>query len=102
VPGDEDTEGAERQLEDIFGVKRGKRKGENEFVNAKLEFVPGKLGKSEGLVEICIGVEGKVTLSNILGRANRMGVLGNDGTVEMLGVRWKFVLFDGGREKSRL
>ena len=102
APGDDDTEGAARQWEEIFGVKRGRRKGENEFVNAKLEFISGKQGEAEGLEEICIGVEGKVALSDILGRANRMGVLRNDGTVEMLGVKWKFVPFEVGREKSKL
>jgi hypothetical protein len=101
TPGDEDTEGAARQWEDIFGVRRGKRKGESEFVNAKLRFIPGKQGETDGLVEICIGVEGKIAWSNILGRANRAGVLGNDGIVDMLGVRWKFVLLEG-QEKSRL
>lgn len=102
APGDEDTEGAARQWEDTFGVKRRKLKGENEFTNARLKFIPGETRKSEGLVEVCIGVEGKVALSNILGRANRMGVLGNDGTVEMVGVRWKFVLFEEGLQKSKL
>jgi hypothetical protein len=101
APGDEDTESAARQWEDTFGIKRGKIKGESEFLNAKLKFIPGKQGERDGLIELCIGVEGKVAWSNVLGRANRAGVLGNDGIVDMVGVRWKFVLLEGG-EKSKL
>jgi hypothetical protein len=101
APGNEDTDGAARQWEDVFGVKRGTSKGQNEFVNAKLKFIPGMQGERDGLVEICIGVEGNVAWSNVLGRADRAGVLGNDGIVDMVGVRWKFVLLEGG-EKSKL
>jgi len=100
-PGDEDTEGAVRQWEDTFGVKSGKSKRESEFMNARLQFLSGKQEERDGLVELCIGVEGKVAWSNVLGRANRAGVLGNDGIVDMLGVRWKFVLLEG-QERSKL
>ncbi|TVY55736.1 hypothetical protein LSUE1_G007524, partial [Lachnellula suecica] len=61
-PANEDIEGAAEQWENIFGVKRGKVSGENEFTNANLQFIPGKSGEHEGLVEVCIGVEGKARL----------------------------------------
>jgi len=102
APGDDGVEGAARQWEDVFGVVRGKRGGENEFVNARLDFVPGIQGQAGGLVEICIGVEGHIALGDMLVRAKRMGVLGGDGAVEMLGVRWDFVLFEEGQVNSRL
>ncbi|TVY46448.1 hypothetical protein LOCC1_G005653, partial [Lachnellula occidentalis] len=97
APGDADVEGAARQWEDVFGVVRGKRQGEgaSEFVNARLGFIPGMRGEAEGLVQICIGVQGTIALSGILDRAKRIGVLGRDGAVQMLGVRWDFVLFEG-------
>ncbi|TVY89133.1 hypothetical protein LAWI1_G003566 [Lachnellula willkommii] len=101
APGDADVEGAARQWEDVFGVVRGRRTGESGFVNARLGFVAGVLGESGGLVEVGVGVDGDVALSGILERAERMGVLGRDGAVEMLGVRWKFVLL-GEDVKSRL
>lgn len=102
APGDADIEAAARQWEDVFGVVRGERKGESEFANARLQFVSGVTGESGGLVEMCVGVEGNIALSGVLDRAERMGVLGGDGVVEMLGVRWKFVLFEEEQVKSRL
>jgi hypothetical protein len=106
APGDHDVEGAARQWEDLFGVKRV-GKGEAGFTNARMLFLAGHDGEKEGLKEIVVGVEGVEQLSGILKRAGIEGLQileerGRAGTLWMLGVRWRFVLLDEGRIKSQL
>lgn len=106
APGDHDVEGAARQWEGLFGVKRV-GKGEVGFTNARMLFLEGKGGEKEGLKEIVIGVEGEERLSGILNRARIEGLeiegeLGGAKSFPMLGVRWRFILLDQGRIKSQL
>jgi hypothetical protein len=98
-PGETDTQAAAKQWEETFGIKRN---GDTiEFTQARLGFVKGEEGKSEGITEIRIGVEGQKRMEEILWRAKFEGLsVDKDGLVEMLGVRWKFVLAGG--EKSKI
>ena len=90
APGDQDTEGAARQWEKLFGVRR--KGAASEFVNMQLRFIAGEEGKSEGLVGIVVGVEGKERLHGIFERTRREGLaVDEEGWVEMLGVKWAFV-----------
>ncbi|KAH6679096.1 hypothetical protein B0J14DRAFT_579997 [Halenospora varia] len=93
TPGDDDIVGATRQWENLFGVPRGDTKGECQFTNAKLIFLPGREGEKDGLIEVCIGAETDAQLTDINVRAKANGVLNEDGQVEMIGIRWKFILF---------
>jgi hypothetical protein len=53
------------------------------------------------LVEVVIGVEGKDRLNGILERARMEGlVFDGEKRVEMLGVKWRFILV-GGSEGGR-
>ena len=106
APGDHDVEGAARQWEGLFGVKRVGTE-EVGFTNARMLFLEGDGGEKEGLKEIVVGVEGEEQLSGILKRAGIEGLQvleerGRAGTLWMLGVRWRFVLLDEGRIKSQL
>jgi len=85
APGDEDVVGASKQWEGLFGVKRVSDT-EVGFTNAKMGFVEGRDGMNEGLVEVVIGVEGLV--------------FDGEKRVEMLGVKWRFILV-GGSEGGR-
>jgi hypothetical protein len=105
APGDHDVEGAARQWEYLFGVKRAAR-GEVGFTNARMLFLEGSDGEKEGLKEIVVGVEGEEKLSGLLERAGSEGLQiveepGRAGTFAILGVRWRFVLLDA-RIKSQL
>ncbi|KUJ12325.1 uncharacterized protein LY89DRAFT_592825 [Mollisia scopiformis] len=92
APGDRDTSAAAEQWEGIFGVSKGKREGEIEFTNATMSFIPGEQEKSEGIVEIVIGVEGQERLSGIQRRATEEGLKFTDsGCIDMLGIRWRFL-----------
>jgi len=92
APGDHNIDAAAKQWEDLFGVPTGKREGEIEFTNAKLGFVPGQQGKSEGIVEIVIGVEGRERLNGIYTTAREEGLkVDDEGCVDMLGVKWRFL-----------
>ncbi|KAE8453243.1 hypothetical protein EG329_011310 [Mollisiaceae sp. DMI_Dod_QoI] len=96
APGDHGVGAAAKQWEDVFGVQRCKREGEIEFTNAKMGFLPGEQGKSEGIVEIAIGVEGREGLNGIYTRARKEGLKVDDkGHVDMLGVRWRFLWLGG-------
>jgi hypothetical protein len=104
---DRDVEGAARQWESLFGVKRVGRR-EVGFTNARMLFLEGKEGESEGLKEIVVGIEGRKKLQGVLRRARGEGfevneeAEGNGGTFAMLGVRWRFVLLEEGPIKSQL
>jgi hypothetical protein len=92
APGDKDVAGAAKQWERLFGVKRV-NDTEVGFTNAKMGFVEGKEGMNEGLVEIMIGVEGRERLKGILERAKKEGlVFDGEKRVEMLGLKWRFIL----------
>jgi hypothetical protein len=88
-PGDYDHEAASREWEAIFGVARSRDL--LAFTNARLGFIPGKEGLTEGLVSITIGVKGKDKLDAIQKRAQEAGVKGDTG-IEMCGVQWNFAL----------
>ena len=95
--GDHGHEAAARQWEEIFGVARSRDL--LAFTNARIGFVPGKEGHSEGLVSITVGVKGEEKLAAILNRAKQIDAF-NDGHVTMCGVRWNFVLT--GHENAKL
>lgn len=103
APGDANTCGAAKQWEDIFGVERSdERDNELNFTNATMIFVAGEEGKSEGLVEMVIGVEGKDRIDGILARGRSEGLgVDNEGIVKMLGVRWKFVPLERGGDVGK-
>ncbi|KAK0103508.1 hypothetical protein ONS95_005529 [Cadophora gregata] len=96
--GDGDVEGAAKKWEEIFGVARGKRSDELGFTNAKLRFCKGEKGRNEGLVEVGIAVEGMERRDGILKRAEWEGLKIQGGVLEMLGIRWRFTIYDGRQE----
>ncbi|KEF55193.1 uncharacterized protein A1O9_08847 [Exophiala aquamarina CBS 119918] len=100
APGQSDTEGAARQWQDYFGI--GRARSDLVFTNAKLKFVPGVDGLPEGLESITIEVKGKDIFDKMLDIASKEGLCG-DGWVNMLGVKWYFILKDekGGAGKDR-
>ena len=97
APGDRNTEAAARQWEGIFGVRR--IQNGLAFTNARLRFVPGEKGKSEGIASITIAVDGGKELNDIWDRAKEMGLC-RDGWIDMLGIRWYLARASDG--KSRL
>jgi hypothetical protein len=99
APGDVDTEGASRQWEKIFGV--GMSRDLVAFTNARMGFIRGQEGKSEGLDSITITVNGGDKMDAILERASEEGICG-DGWINMCGVKWFFAYAGGGRAPSRL
>jgi len=101
---DQDVKGATRKWEEIFGVRRGEKGDELEFTNARLRFCEGVEGRSEGLVEVSITVEGRGKRDEILARARTEGLHVEGEVVEMLGVRWKFTMYGakGQVENSKL
>jgi hypothetical protein len=100
-PGEEDTQGAAKQWEDVLGAKA--QGAEVIFTTARMGFVKGVEGQPEGIVEIRIGVQGRETLKGIFERATEEGLKVDErqGLVSMLGVRFIFVEFSG-EAKSRL
>jgi hypothetical protein len=103
---DRDVEGAARQWESLFGVKKV-GKGEVGFTNARMEFLEGKEGEGDGLKEVIVGVGGREELEGILRRARAEGLQvmnerGGGGTFTMLGVKWRIVLLEDGTIKSQL
>lgn len=89
APGRTDTDAAARQWQQYFGIKRDG--SDLIFTNARLRFVPGVEGQSEGLESIVIAVKGKPRLEGILQNVKRKGLCG-DGWTNLLGVKWYFVL----------
>jgi hypothetical protein len=98
-PGDLGHEAAAREWEGMFGVAR--IRDLLAFTNARLGFIPGKKGQSEGLVSITIGVKGKSEYDAILKRARDAG-LWNDGGIDMCGVRWHLALTGHGASQGKL
>ncbi|KAF2432899.1 hypothetical protein EJ08DRAFT_608169 [Tothia fuscella] len=95
APGQTDTEAASRYWQDTFGV--GMSRDLLAFTNARMGFVRGVEGRSEGLESITIGVDGVGRLEGIWEKARREGVA-REGYVEMCGVKW-FFHNAGGRSK---
>ena len=93
APGDWDTEAASRQWETIFGV--GMSRDLVAFTNARMGFVRGQEGQSEGLESITITVNGGDRMDGILQRAKQEGVLEEDGSLRMLNVKW-YIRYAGG------
>ncbi|KAF2200301.1 hypothetical protein GQ43DRAFT_432638 [Delitschia confertaspora ATCC 74209] len=98
-PGDVGHEAAAKQWEDIFGVTRSRDL--LAFTNARLGFIRGLEGQPEGLASITVGVNGKDKLAGILERASEKGLCG-DGWINMIGVKWYFVLTGVGDSKGKL
>ncbi|KAL5318600.1 hypothetical protein ACEPPN_013663 [Leptodophora sp. 'Broadleaf-Isolate-01'] len=96
-----DVEGAARKWEDIFGAGRRKGVGELLFTNAKMVFLRGENGAREGLVEVGIAVEGRERRDGIFKRAREEGLRVDGDVVEMLGIRWKFMVLDRRVEKKK-
>ncbi|KAI8931559.1 hypothetical protein NX059_011214 [Plenodomus lindquistii] len=88
-PGNVDHGGASRQWEEIFGV--GRSRDLLAFTNARLGFVAGRKGLSEGLVSITIGVSDQEKLNALEERARAAGVH-RGGHLEMCGVKWYLCL----------
>jgi len=96
APGDNDTEGAARQWEEMFGVPRN---GDRlTFTNARVQFTPGVQGQPEGLVSVTVAVKGEKNLQGIVERASKEGLWGG-GWINMVGVKWSFLLEDGSKSK---
>jgi len=87
-PSDHDTIGAARQWEETFGVVR--RNDLLCYTNARMGFVAGIKGQSDGIHSITLAVDGKERLDRMLWAATEEGICG-DGWVNMLGVRWYFI-----------
>ncbi|OJD11013.1 hypothetical protein ACJ73_09631, partial [Blastomyces percursus] len=96
APGDEDTDAALKQWEETFGISRGAE--HLQFTNARMRFVPGMEGRSEGFTDVTIAVRGEERLRGIFDRAREVGVPAGDGWVDMLGCKWHFVMASGKRE----
>lgn len=89
APDDADTLGAARQWEGTFGVVRvgdGLR-----FTNARMGFVAGVRGESEGIQSVTVAVEGRERLERMVWAAKNEGVFDERGFAKMVGVRWYFV-----------
>ncbi|KIV97450.1 hypothetical protein PV10_01201 [Exophiala mesophila] len=92
APGNTNIQAAAQRWNHLFGVPS--QANNLLFTNAKLDFVNGVQGQPEGLERITIQVDGKDRLERILNIARREGVY-KDGAVEMLGVKWNFIVGDG-------
>ena len=90
-PDDKDTHGAAMQWENILGVKSVGLGVQ--FTNGRMEFVKGAIGVPEGIIDVTIGVDGKIKLSDVLERARAEGCLVDEclSAVDILGVRFFFV-----------
>ncbi|OAX81462.1 hypothetical protein ACJ72_04201 [Emergomyces africanus] len=98
APGDGDIDAALKQWEETFGISRGPES--LQFTNARMRFLSGMQGQSEGLAGITIAVQGEGRLKGIFDRARELNLPLGDGWVDMLGVRWCFVAPDRGREQA--
>lgn len=92
-------EEAARQWEEIFGV--GRSRDMLAFTNCRLGFARAVEGKSEGLLSVTVGVNGKDKIVEIWERARELG-LTEDLWVNICGVRWFFVLTGHGESKGKL
>jgi hypothetical protein len=66
-----------------------------------MKFIRGREGEAEGLESITIAVKGEERFNAILDAAREEGLCG-DGSINMLGVKWYFVLVGEGGGKSKL
>ena len=102
--GDTDVDGAVAQWSGLFGVSTSRQTSKDglpvdlAFTNSSMRFVAGEEAKSEGLVSITVGVDGKEELQSIKDRARKEGVWidgkgesATGGWVEMVGVKWYLV-----------
>ena len=102
--GDTDVDGAVAQWSSLFGVPASRQTSKDglpvdlTFTNCSMRFVAGEEGRSEGLVSVTVGVDGKEELQGIKDRAKKEGVWrdekgggGKDGWVDMVGVKWYLV-----------
>lgn len=99
-PSDAGSELAATQWQDTFGV--GRVRDLLGFTNARVGFVRGEEGKAEGILSVTVGVHGQRRKDGILARAREKGCVGEDGAVEMVGVRWNFSLTGDDEFASRL
>lgn len=99
-PSDPGSELAATQWQDTFGVSRVRDL--LGFTNARVGFVRGEEGTPEGIISVTVGVHGQRRKDAILARARERGVVGPDGAVEMVGVRWNFSLTGDDEFASRL
>ena len=98
APGRSDTEAAAGQWQDYFGVRS--ERSDLVFTNSRLKFVPGVTGQPEGLDSITIEVTGKERYDRMLDLAKQDGIY-DDSCVNMLGIKWYFVLKANGGETTR-
>lgn len=99
-PQDPGSELAATQWQDTFGVSRVRDL--LGFTNARVGFVRGEEGKPEGIISVTVGVHGQRAKDAILARAREKDVVGADGQVEMVGVRWNFSLTGDDEFASKL
>jgi hypothetical protein len=86
--GQVDVEAAARTWRDTFGVPMDRAL--LAFTNARMGFVRGVAGKSEGLDNITVAVRRRSRFEGILARAREEGLCGQ-GWVNMCGLKWYFV-----------
>jgi hypothetical protein len=98
-PGDNDHEAASRQWEEVFGVARSRDL--LAFTNARLGFIAGREGQSEGLASITVGVNGRDKIDAIRARAKQAGV-STDGRINMCGAQWNISLTGHGKANGKL
>ncbi|TAQ90707.1 hypothetical protein B7494_g995 [Chlorociboria aeruginascens] len=82
---------AAQQWSSIFDVPS--QRNELLYTNMKMSFTAGAEGEAEGLEWITIAVHRKEKFDRILERASEEGLCG-DGWINMLGVKWYFVLVE--------
>ena len=91
--GDGDTVGAARQWQETFGCSR--KEDMICYINARMGFLAGQKGQSEGIHSITLAVEGKQRLERIMWAAESEGVFRQgrpkEWYAEMLGIKWYFI-----------
>jgi len=102
APGDDDITSAAQQWSHLFGVPLDDLGTGLQFLNARLEFVPGSLEGAEGIESITIGIVGKERLEGIVRRAKERGLWREGTWVGMCGVRWFFDLLGEEKTSSKL
>ncbi|EGE78919.2 hypothetical protein, variant [Blastomyces dermatitidis ATCC 18188] len=100
LPSSTGRRGHRRRIEAVGGETFGipGDPGHLQFTNARMRFLPGMEGKSEGFTDVSIAVRGEERHKGIFDRAREVGLPSGDGWVEMLGCRWHFVSASGTRE----
>ena len=89
APGDTAVERAAQQWSNLFAIPVN----ENtlSLTNGRIAFVQGKAGEKAGIVSISIAVERKEKFDAILDFASKNGLCG-DGWINMVGIKWYFLL----------